>query len=185
MNEQKSAHIQEQKKRLFFALWPDDVEVRLLKESIFSYLESCAGRILEQRNWHITLAYFGEADAETQRCLEQQADAIEAYPFELDLLTLGFWSQAKVAWLAPEEVPVEMKTLVSALQRALVPCGYTPETREYQPHITLVRKAKQAPGIKEITPIKMKVRQFCLVESRTSEHGAEYYILKRWDFKAL
>lgn len=170
------------KKRLFFALWPDESAVQRIENEVVKHFKVCQGRILQPHNWHITLAYFGSADSDTQACMEQQVQSIVVLPFEIELCVAGFWPRPKVAWLAPEVKPVALETLAHDIQHALVACGYTPESREYQPHLTLVRKASQAPEALEIEPVKMKVNQFCLVESQTSEQGANYHVLKRWNF---
>lgn len=169
-------------KRLFFALWPDEDVVQKIKQHALKQFLDCQGKILHKHNWHITLAYFGASDAITQSCLEEQAKIIKSQPFELKLSKCGFWSRPKVAWLAPDEVPEVLKQLTHDLQHAIIPCGFKPETRDYQPHITLVRKAKCNPAISEIRPIHMKVSKFCLVESKTYPEGAEYKVLKSWDF---
>ena len=181
MSNKNDLSSQPEKKRLFFALWPDDDVVQQIKQHALPFFADCQGRRLHVHNWHITLAYFGMADSETRACLEQQAQSIQSQPFALELQLTGFWPRPKVAWLAPKEIPETLVQLAQDLQQALVPCGYTPESRAYQPHITLVRKAKRAPAKAEVKSIKMDVSQFCLVESQTTDKGAEYSILKRWD----
>lgn len=170
-----------QKKRIFFALWLDDEVVQRINQNVIKYFSNCQGRILEKNNWHITLAYFGASDINTQSCLEVKAGKVKSQPFELNLSKCGFWPQPKVAWLAPEEIPEALKELTSNLQHLIEPCGFKTEIREYQPHITLVRKAKQQPTVAEVDPISWQVRQFCLVESKTYPEGAQYKVLKSWD----
>ncbi|MCK5386062.1 MAG: RNA 2',3'-cyclic phosphodiesterase [Gammaproteobacteria bacterium] len=171
----------QQKKRLFFALWLDDKVVQKIKQHVIKHFSNCQGRILERNNWHITLAYFGAADVTTQACLEEQAEKIKSQPFELNLSKCGFWPRPKVAWLAPEEIPEALKVLTHELQHVIKPCGFEPETREFNPHLTLVRKAKHKPAVSEVEPINWQVRRFCLVESKTYPEGAQYKVLRSWD----
>lgn len=168
-------------KRLFFALWLDDDVIKNIHKQAIKHFINCQGRILANTNWHITLAYFGSADAQTQVCLEEQADKIKSQPFELNLSKCGFWPRPKVTWLAPEKIPEELKQLTNDIQHAIIPCGFKLDTREYQPHITLVRKAKHEPSLTEIPRINLKVSKFCLVESITSSEGAQYQVLRSWD----
>jgi 2'-5' RNA ligase len=168
-------------KRLFFALWPDDEVIQNIQEHVIKHFLNCQGRILDNNNWHITLAYFGSADANTQACLEEQAKKIKCQPFELNLSKCGFWPRPKVAWLAPEEIPEVLKQLTNDLQQAIIPCGFKLDTRDYQPHITLVRKAKHQQAVSEVDPINWQVTRFCLVESKTYPEGAQYKVLKSWD----
>ena len=168
-------------KRLFFALWPDEDVILNIKQHAIKHFLNCQGKILKKNNWHITLAYFGSSAAATQACLEEQAEKIKSQPFELNLTKCGFWPRPKIAWLASEEIPDVLKQLTNDLQHAITPCGFKVETREYFPHITLVRKAKCNPATFEVSPINMEVSKFCLVESKTYPEGAEYKVLKCWD----
>jgi 2'-5' RNA ligase len=169
-------------KRLFLALWPDEQVVRKIHQHAIKQFSVCKGRVLDKKNWHITLAYFGAANADTQQCIETQAKKIKSHPFDLSLMQCGYWKKPAVAWLAPTTIPEELKQLAADVQQNLVPCGYQPDTRDYQPHITLVRKAKQLPAVNEIQAISWHVDKFCLVESVSSEKGANYQVLKSWDF---
>ena len=63
-------------KRLFFALWLDEEVVQNIQQYAIQNFLNCQGRILDKNNWHITLAYFGASDANTQSCLEEQAEKI-------------------------------------------------------------------------------------------------------------
>ncbi|MDH5601389.1 MAG: RNA 2',3'-cyclic phosphodiesterase, partial [Gammaproteobacteria bacterium] len=107
---------------------------------------------------------------------------IKAQAFDLNLSKCGFWKKPAVAWLAPATIPGELKHLAAQVQQSLIPCGFQPDSRDYQPHVTLVRKAKQVPALDEIQPIPWQVDKFCLVESVTSKEGANYQVLKSWDF---
>jgi len=168
-------------KRLFFALWLDDGVIQTIKKNVLKHFLNCQGKIIDKNNWHITLAYFGLADAGTQACLEEQAEKIKGQPFELKLSKCGFWPRPKVAWLAPEEVPEVLNQLTNDIQHSIIPCGFKPETRAFHPHITLARKAKHEPSLAEISPITLKVSKFSLAESITYPEGAQYKILKSWD----
>lgn len=169
-------------KRLFLALWPDEQVVRKIHQHAIKHFSACKGRILDKTNWHITLAYFGAANIETQGCIETQAALIKAQPFELSLTQCGYWKKPAVAWLAPSSIPEELKQLAVDVQQNLIPCGYQPDNRDYQPHVTLVRKAKQLPAVNEIQAIPWQVDKFCLVESQTCPHGAEYEVIKEYLF---
>lgn len=169
-------------KRLFLALWPDESIVRLINQHAIKYFSDCQGRILQKTNWHITLAFFGAANAETQMCIENQVGKVKAKSFELSLSKCGFWKKPRVAWLAPSVIPDELQKLALGIQQNLIACGYKTEDRDYQPHITLVRKAKQMPSITTIQSLPWLVSSFSLVESISEPEGIRYSVLKRWDF---
>jgi len=172
---------QSSKKRLFFALWLDDDVVNKIQKHVVKHFLNCQGRFIENNNWHITLAYFGAADETTQACLEEQAKKIKSQPFTLNLSMCGFWPKPKAAWLAPDKIPEALKELTHDLQHAIEPCGFKAETIDFQPHITLVRKAKQQPTVSEVEPISLQVTRFFLAESKTYPQGAQYTVLKSWD----
>lgn len=169
-------------KRLFLALWPDESVVRKINQHAIKHFSDCQGRTLIKSNWHITLSYFGSSDVKMQACIEKQADKIKAEPFELLLSTCGFWKKPAVAWLAPSVIPDELRQLAFEVEQKITPCGYKSEDRDYKPHVTLVRKAKQAPSTNEIQAIPWFITKFCLVESRTEAEGARYTVLKTWNF---
>ncbi len=183
MSNENALKLPSQPKRLFFALWLDKAAVQKINKDIIEYFSPCQGRVLAPNNWHITLAYFGSADANIQACLEQQAAKIISSSFKLQLSICGYWPRPKVAWLAPIEIPHALKHLKQELQRKIQLCGFKKDTREFQPHITLVRKAKNQPAVAVIEPIELKVTAFCLVESKTEADGAYYSVLKRWNLK--
>jgi len=169
------------KKRLFFALWLDDKTVQHIQLNILKYFLPCQGRIVPENNWHITLAYFGASDMNTQVCLEDKAEKVISQPFELNLSKCGFWPRPRVAWLGVKETPAVLTNLMHDLQQNIQPCGFNVETRAYQPHVTLVRKAKYQTAVSEVDPITCKMTQFCLAESKTCPEGAQYTVLQRWD----
>jgi 2'-5' RNA ligase len=70
--------------------------------------------------------------------------------------------------------------LVESLRGTLGECGLAPESRPYQPHITLARKANRGLPVTDIEPIHWSVGDFCLAESVTDPQGARYRILRRW-----
>ena len=168
-------------KRLFFALWPDESVLKKINQDALASFANCQGNLIKTHNWHITLAYFGAANKDMQQCLEQQAEKIKSQAFELHLSQLGYWSKVKVAWLAPNEIPTELSRLANELQSLIIPCGYKAESRAYQPHLSIMRKAKKAPAVTEISTIKMLVSKFCLAESLSTTSGVEYKILRSWD----
>lgn len=172
---------QAQSKRLFIALWPGEEVTRKIKQHALKHFSECKGRVLDKHNWHITLAYFGAADSNTQECIESQLSNIKAHEFELALSVCGYWKKPAVAWLAPNSIPEALKSLAFDVQQSLIACGYQPEQRDYKPHVTLVRKARTSPAVSEIQEINWTVKSFSLVESKISVGGAQYKVIKSWN----
>lgn len=167
-----------ERQRLFFAIWPDDT----LREAIAPLAQlkrECGGRSHPAANLHITLNFLGMVDADTRDCLEQHAAGIALPPFELTLDRFGYWPRPRVMWLGCSETPDAMLDLVSTLNEVVAGCGLQPERRPYHPHLTLLRKARQAPAA-AAPQFHWPVEAFVLCESVSTQSGVEYRVLRRW-----
>ena len=170
---------EQERQRLFFALWPDE-SVRQRLADYRPLLNGCGGRPVVLENLHITLAFLGSVDVSTRACLEKAADAINAPAFTLRMDQLGFWRRPHVVWLGAHDIPQPLLVLVAALKQAMIGCGLEPESRHFQAHLTLMRKAWRAPL--ELNPPVMTwpVTDFALVASDTRSEGVRYEVLRRW-----
>lgn len=165
--------------RLFFALWPDP-NVRNQVETFSRRQIRKQAKRVSAANLHITLAFPGSVAPPVRDCLEAAAGRIIASPFELAIDRVGYWSRPRIIWMGPSHTPAGLWVLVKALRRALDACGLTPETRPYQPHFTLARKAGRGLTVTETGPVPWSIRDFCLVESVTDPSGVRYQLLRRW-----
>ncbi|MBE9567129.1 MAG: 2'-5' RNA ligase family protein, partial [Proteobacteria bacterium] len=103
-------------------------------------------------------------------------------PFELTLDHFGFFEKAKVFWVAPKTIPSALRKIHASLGDALTSCGYHGETRDYSPHVSLLRKAKSSPLDYPAFSINWKVKDFVLVESISTEGGVRYEVIARYPF---
>lgn len=167
--------------RLFFALWPEPELAGHIRKNVTKALSGCDGKRLADSSYHITLAFYGSADAKQLACLQQVAETIRGPSFQLTFDKLGYWPRPKVVWLAPTELPETLLNLQSTLSQKMADnCGYQAEKRPYRPHLTLTRKTKHASNLADIVPIVWQINQFVLVRSITRPEGAEYQMLKQW-----
>ncbi len=165
--------------RLFFALWPPGAVCHALDRFSRHAIRKQARRVPADK-LHITLAFAGPVTAAVRDCLVAGADGIRAEPFDLQVDTVGYWPRPRIIWIGPGHTPPSAWALARSLREVFLSCDLRPETRPWQPHITLARKAGR--GLKETQadPIDWSIRDFCLVESVTEESGARYRILRRW-----
>lgn len=170
--------------RLFFALWPDQ-HVRTEIQSFASQLSIGTARLVAPSNTHITLAFLGNIDDETRVALIRGANQICIKPFSLTLDRLGWWKKPKIAWLAPTDYPPELPLLASDLVSLARSCGVSLEDRPYRPHLTLVRKLAQPLIDSQVPPIFWNIKEFCLVESNSTEEGVEYQVKESWPLKIM
>lgn len=173
-----------ERQRLFFALWPDEPVRRQLAD-YQPLLKGCGGRLVILENLHITLAFLGSVDVPTRTCLEKAADAITATTFTLQLDQLGFWRRPRVVWFGANDTPPPLLSLVEKLKQSMIGCALEPESRRFQAHLTLMRKAWRAP--RELNPqaLTWPVTDFALVASDTRSEGVRYEVLRRWSLSAV
>lgn len=169
----------EPKRRLFFALWPDD-DVRAALDDAARALAGRRVKRVPASNLHITLAFAGPVDAETAACLARRAADIRVAPFELCVDHAGYWPRPRILWIGPTHVPQPLWELAGALRTTLAGCGLVPEARGFQAHVTVARKVAQAMEDPEFPPVNWPVSRFCLVESAPSESGSSYRPLVCW-----
>lgn len=165
--------------RLFFALWPQQE----LREQLARLTRdvSAHGRPVADHNLHLTLVFLGNIIADTRNCLSAAAAGLHVPRFTLTLDQSGYWPKPRILWLGASHVPDALVALVDGLNAALTKCGLTPESRGYQPHITLLRKAERPQGELLVKPLEWKAESFCLVESSNETDGVVYRILNSWN----
>ncbi|MEN8214835.1 MAG: RNA 2',3'-cyclic phosphodiesterase [Pseudomonadota bacterium] len=166
--------------RLFFALWPDDKVRQAINQQSQSITQGINGKIMPEENWHITLAFLGHVDMPTKQCMQQIAATVQASRFNLSLDQLGYWPKPRILWLGATQTPDALRDLVSNLTRGLQGCGYCPDARPFQVHLTLMRKATGVKTLPPPAPVAWSVEDFCLVRSITDYRGARYQVIARW-----
>ena len=164
--------------RLFFALWPDDaLRAELHRASNTITVERPARRV-PHYNLHLTLHFIGNVFLGKMDCLRQQARLVEAEAFEISIDRQGNFRKPRVAWLGCREIPLALRELHKQLGQRLQLCDYRPETRHYNPHVTVARKIGAIADSPGFAPIAWKVDAFSLVEVRQIENGVQYRVIE-------
>lgn len=163
--------------RLFFALWPP-ASVRQQMVQCFQKIPDLIhhGRPVQPDNLHMTVHFLGNIDVERIDCYIQQAKSVTLRPFELQLNIAGYFKKPKVLWFGCEEIPARLIQFHADLAVAIKKCGYIPEARKYNPHMTMARKIKKPVANQSIATIKWAVEEFVLVKSVKSPSGVEYQV---------
>ncbi len=171
----------QRKRKLFFALWPDERTRRALRRATRNI--SAGGMRMPAANLHITLVFVGFVDAETQHCMEEAASNLSMPTFDIVLDRIGSFGQ-KILWVGSRQPPEALFSLQQELATALVDnCGYRAEERPYRPHVTIERKLKAPLEAMLDEPVVWHADRFALVESvassepRTPPH---YRPLREW-----
>ena len=166
-------------KRLFFALWPDHRQRERLRDPINSVAKTVEGRMVDRRNWHVTLAFIGTFPENRVPYLIERASQIEVQPFRLNFDRLEYWPRPRVASLSAATVPPELQELVDSLNGVIQDLGLKPEDRNYRPHITVVRNARSFSTERLTQRVQTDWSRFELMESVSGPGGMTYSPLKQ------
>ena len=166
-------------KRLFFALWPDHRQRERLRDVVGSVAKTVEGRVVDRRNWHVTLAFIGPFPENRGPYLLERAEAITVEPFRLNFDRLEYWPRPRVASLSAATVPDELQALVDSLNEVIADLGLKPEDRNYRPHITVVRNARSFVTERLTQRVQTKWSSFELMESVSGPGGVSYIPLKQ------
>lgn len=173
--------IQQQKRRLFFALWPGAAQRAALAAWQPPLRELCGGRAMRPDTLHLTLVFLGEvAEQRLQTaCLAAQEAGFRR--FDLQLATAHYWGHNHIVHATPTAIPAPLAALAGELERSLRRHGFHVEERPYKPHVTLLRNAKWSDAALPSMPVvHWPVRDFVLVQSLSGEQGAHYEVLARF-----
>jgi 2'-5' RNA ligase len=168
-------------RRLFFALWPEAELQQELNKLAGEVLGPGNGRRVVPENIHLTLAFLGSVTEAVQACYERAATEVHGARFTFTLDRLGCFRRTGVLWAGAAPAPEPLVSLVQALHRALAGCGYTPENRAFQAHVTIARKVRPCPVEAPLPPMLWSVNRFSLVQSHTHADGARYEIVRTWE----
>lgn len=113
------------------------------------------------RRMHLTLRFLGWTTRERLKCLEPYlaSAAGSCAPIEAKVSGLGTFppsatERARVLW-AGIALPRSGKTLQAACESAAIECGFPPERRSFQPHLTLGRWKEAAPRRIVLPPLDL------------------------------
>ncbi|MGY3859891.1 RNA 2',3'-cyclic phosphodiesterase [Aeromonas intestinalis] len=135
-------------------------------------------------NLHLTLAFLGETDEQTQERLIAAAGQQHCPPFAVRLDQTGWFARAKAAWLGPREWPNELNVLARALRRHGEKLGLGNGEQGYRPHVTLSRKAGEAPDDLPVPDFVLQADSFCLYRSVSTPDGVSYEAISCWPLRA-
>lgn len=168
-------------RRLFFALLPDD-NTRQMLQHISTALPLSSRQRIPAENWHITLAFIGSVN----EALVPKIIAV-TLPIRMPAITLVFdqlayWRGAGVLCLTCSQPELAVANLVIHLSTLLAVLGLTLDPRPYCPHVTLARHIREQPTV-IFNPIIWRAKQFALMESVSSPSGVIYRPLQFWQLE--
>jgi RNA 2',3'-cyclic 3'-phosphodiesterase len=169
--------------RLFFAVWPSPAVQQALHALAQRAWRECGGRVVAQRNIHLTLAFLGNVQRARLHQIEAVADGTNGSQCDLVVECLEYWRHNRILWAGLERCPDEMRGLVGSLSAGLHAIGFKLDGRPYVPHITLLRNARRRPAVAAVPPIIWPVHDIALIESAPRNGERIYEVLQRWPLK--
>ncbi len=167
--------------RLFFALWPDQAVRRQIASNLERQdIDFNRCRLVSSSNLHMTLHFIGNTSLEEMACLDRQARAVVAEPFDLTIDYSGYFKRPKLMWFSCRQVPQMLYDLHRKLGRQISQCAFVPEKRDYAPHITAVRKINAEPPVVQFEPVPWRVDRFVLIESVSIPGGVRYQVVQSY-----
>lgn len=97
---------------------------------------------------HLTLCFIGNADAELTSRINSHMNALQTAAFSLSLQGLGYFGpvhKPRALWLGAKPA-ASLVGLQQEVEDKLSAVGITPDTRPFQPHVTLARFSRNSPG---------------------------------------
>jgi 2'-5' RNA ligase len=127
------------RRRLFFALWPDEACRVRLQAVAAPLLARVPGRGLAPADWHVTLCFLGAVEPAMLEPLQRGAGALAARGFELPLEQIRYWREAHVIAAMGRVVPAPALQLAEGLREMARALGLAPDDKPLRPHVTLMR----------------------------------------------
>lgn len=166
--------------RLFFGLWPDpQVRAQLVRWGRELH-EVCGGRPVRPGNLHLTLAFLGNVEEARIAQVEQAASEVAPPACSLTLDRPGYWKRNRIAWAGASLIPTQVQELVAQLRSALTRSNIGFDSKDYVPHVTLLRDAHTPRAMPALPAIDWQLEAFVLVQSVALPAGNRYEIRKCW-----
>ena len=168
------------KRRLFFALWPEDELRTRIVRATRAEVRGTGGKPTPPENLHMTLHFLGPTPVDFIAPLIERVAALPLNPFEVTLNQYGYWQRARTLWLGLGETPTELAELARDLSRISHELGLPRQRRAFIPHMTLARKVNRLTP-KDLPPsMRWTVNEFALVESVLGGRHSRYTTLEHF-----
>lgn len=118
---------------------------------------------------HLTLKFLGDTPSDRVPELCEALGTVPLAPFVLALAGAGFFPDSgrpRVFWAGIRSGADELAALARAVDRALAPLGFAPESRPFRPHLTLCRV--RDPGRADWNAVRERAAVFVWPEMRVT-----------------
>ena len=168
------------KRRLFFALWPEDELRTRIVRATRAEVRGTGGKPTPPENLHMTLHFLGAVPDELIAPLIERVSVLPLDPFDLTLDQYGYWQRARTLWLGLQETPPALAELARDLGRISDELGLPRQRRAFIPHMTLARKVNRLTPRDPPRSMHWPVNEFVLIESVLGGRHSRYTILEHF-----
>jgi RNA 2',3'-cyclic 3'-phosphodiesterase len=172
--------------RLFCAVRPP----AMIRAQLLAVMGGVPGaRWQDDDQLHLTLRFIGEVDRHRANDVAAALGGVHCPPFDLSLSGVGnFDRKGRIDTLWAGVTPHDAVTaLHRKIDQAMTRIGIAPDTRAFQPHITLARFSHGAGDLSGFVTIHgglssapFAVTHFGLFESHLGSGGARYEMIERY-----
>jgi RNA 2',3'-cyclic 3'-phosphodiesterase len=186
-----SLSMPEPTRRLFFALWPDELSRAALVQATRKAVRHSGGRPVAEHNLHATLLFLGSvaesrvsevaalgAPAAAEALVAHDGSSAPAFVF--DRIELFQKAHVLVATTSAASGTGHLvaNALAGSLQRETSRAGFAPDLKPFRAHVTLARKVAFLKTVLRMEPVEWRFTAFALVESKTDPEGPVYTVLQ-------
>jgi len=174
----RACAVNDERLRLFLALWPDAAVRRSLQAAARPAVEASGGRPVPAANYHLTLAFLGLQPSSNLDAIARAAAAQESFAGTLRLTRIGHFRGARVLWAGPERTPPRLARAAAGLRAALEANGVRFTPGPFRAHVTLARRIARVPDASAIEAVPWRYDGIALVQSGGGR--APYRVLRKW-----
>lgn len=174
------SHGRPPRRRLFFALWPDDAARGVLGDAFGAAVAAAGGRAVPAANLHLTLEFLGLVEEEALPVLAAFGADVRLPDEPVVLDRLDWWRRAAMLVAAPSAPAAGLLAAQAQLRLALKDGGFRVDSRPFRPHVTLARKVAAPPPPPPSAAVAWRFPELALVESVATPEGSRYTPIGRW-----
>jgi len=168
--------------RLFFALRPTMEQRVALTAQVAPFIAGAQPAPAE--NIHATLCFIGAVEPENLDRLRSAAAGVRGRCGTLGFDTLEDWEKPKILCATASRESESASALASAIGKAVVDVGFSPDIKPFRAHLTLARKFRRDLSVEYPQPLMpptiVNFSEFVLMESRRGEWGSIYSAVDCW-----
>ncbi len=151
-------------------------------------------RWIEPSDYHITLRFIGDIGLQLAREINSELSHIDHAGISIQINGLdSFGGKSPRAIFAGVKPSAALSTLQEANERAVRRAGVSPETRKFQPHVTIARLRNIAPAAvadyfyarSTVQSWRFEAEEFALLSARESTGGGPYRVEAVYPLRAL